>query len=58
MTEADRKQIIGYALDHVDYQWAPCLPVRHDGREWTEEEVALYNKTYKDAFKEKIRLYE
>ena len=46
MTQEDRDKVIGHALDHIAYQWAKGLPVRHDRREWTEEELQLYNETY------------
>ncbi len=52
MTPAEEQKVIGHALDHVAYRWARGLPVRHDRREWTEEEVALYNETYDKARKE------
>jgi hypothetical protein len=49
MTDADKQKVIGHALDHIAYKWAKRLPVRHDRREWTEEEVSLYNVTYDKA---------
>lgn len=49
MTEEDRKKVIGHALDHVAYKWARGLPVRHDRRDWTPEEIELYNKTFDEA---------
>ena len=46
MTEKDRIKVIGHAMDHVAYMWARGLPVRHDRRDWTQEETELYNETY------------
>ena len=52
MTNKDREKVIGHALDHASYGWAGSgLPVRHDRREWTEEESSLYRETYKKAIK-------
>jgi len=44
-----RAQVIGHALDHAAYGWAKGLPVRNDRRDWTLEEIELYNKTYDKA---------
>ena len=49
MNDADKKKVIGHALDHVAYKWSRGLPVRHDRREWTQEEVTLYNETFDKA---------
>ncbi len=51
MTQEDKDKVIGHALDHIAYKWAKGLPVRHDRRDWTPEEVALYNETYDTAVK-------
>lgn len=51
MTEEDRQKVIGHALDHVAYGWAKGLPVRHDRRDWTQEEIDLYNVTYDEGVK-------
>jgi hypothetical protein len=48
---------MGHALDHVAYNWAKCLPSRHDGRNWTKEERELYDKTY-DALRVRRETYE
>ena len=47
MTPEDRAKVIGHAKDHVAYRWAPGLPVRHDRRDWTEEEKQLYKETFR-----------
>jgi hypothetical protein len=52
MTADDAAKVIGHAQDHVAYRWARGLPVRHDRREWTLEETALYNETYDRLLKE------
>lgn len=52
MTLEERNKVIGHAQDHVAYRWAKGLPVRHDRREWTAEEIALYNETYDKLIKE------
>lgn len=49
MTAAAREKVISHARDHVAYRWTSGLPVRHDRRAWTPEEVALYNETYRLA---------
>lgn len=49
MTDKDRDKVVGHALDHIAYGWAPGLPVRHDLRRWTRDETRLYYKTYREA---------
>lgn len=49
MTDKDREKVMGHALDHVAYGWAPGLPVRHDRRKWTRAETRLYYNTYREA---------
>ena len=49
MTDEDKAKVMGHALDHVAYKWARGLPVRHDGREWTAEEVEYYNMAFDKA---------
>lgn len=51
MSPEDRAQVIGHAMDHVAYRWAPCLPVRHDRRAWTDEEQQLYIETFRQEEK-------
>jgi len=53
LTETQKQKVIGHALDHVAYGWSPCLPVRHDRKQWTQEEIDLYNETYEEAEKKK-----
>ena len=58
MTKEKREQVIGHALDHIAYHWAPGLPVRHDRRDWTEEEMELYDETYDKAYEDMKQIGE
>lgn len=48
MTKDAFEKVVGHALDHRAYGWCPGLPVRHDGRPWTEDERAVYNEVYRE----------
>ena len=40
-----------HARQRAAFLWAPCLPVRHDRREWTTEEQQAYRREYDRAYK-------